>query len=158
MPEPEDEIVIYKRGEVATPPPMPIPKRIPPELLQIIVLDDIQVALTKINKHLEKAEFEGYLDPRVLSVSEETQGISLINDWPFTPWVSASFFNDGDVSTDPPGEVTVYIAVNLTFDWVPLKKGESIDMDFPKSDKRIQFIHHRCDTGKTASVRVVGKY
>ncbi|MBA7556820.1 hypothetical protein ES705_49540 [subsurface metagenome] len=44
MPE-EDEIVIYKRGEVT---PASIPKRIPPELLQIIALDDLKVAASRV--------------------------------------------------------------------------------------------------------------
>lgn len=42
---PEDEITIYKRGEVIPP---PIPKRIPPELLQIIMLDDLKVAANRV--------------------------------------------------------------------------------------------------------------
>ncbi|MBA7586337.1 hypothetical protein ES708_28335 [subsurface metagenome] len=142
----EDEIVVYERGKEVT----PVPKRIPPELLQIIVLDDIQVALTKVNKHLEKAEFEGEVDPRTLSITDEIQGLALIHDWPFTPWITASFYNDG---LD-----TAYIAINYIFDWVPLKKGENLTIDFSKSDKRIQFIHCRCDAGEKASVRVIGKY
>ncbi|GAI68454.1 unnamed protein product [marine sediment metagenome] len=150
MPE---EIVIYKRGEVVTPPPPPmppIPKIIPPELLQIIVLDDIQVALTKVNKHLEKAEFEGVVDPRTFAVTDEMRGIALIHDWPFTPWITASFFNDG------PNRA--YIALNYIFDWASLEKGESANMDFSRSDRRIQFVHYKCDAGEKATVRVIGKY
>jgi len=151
---PENEIVIYRRGKEVT----KAPKRLPPELLQIILLDDLQVALTKVNKHLEKAEFEGEVDPRTFAVTGQIQGLALIHDWPFVPWITAAFFNDGDISTDPPGEVTAYIAINYTFDWLQLKKGESLNIDLSKSDKRIQFIHYRCNVGETASVRVVGKY
>lgn len=143
---PENEIVIYRRGQEVT----KAPKRLPPELLQIIMLDDIQVALTKVNKHLEKAEFEGEVDPRTLSVTEKIGGIALIHDWPFTPWITAAFYNEGPDAA--------YIAINYTFDWVLLKKGEKADLNFSKSDKRIQFIHYKCDAGETASVRVVGKY
>ncbi|GAJ05588.1 unnamed protein product, partial [marine sediment metagenome] len=48
----EDEIVVYKRGEVVTP---PIPKIIPPELLQIIMLDDLKVAVSRVAKTLTPA-------------------------------------------------------------------------------------------------------
>ena len=44
MPE-DNEIVIYKRGEVI---PASIPKRIPPELLQIIALDDLRVVASRV--------------------------------------------------------------------------------------------------------------
>jgi len=146
MPE-DNEITIYKRGEVV---PAPIPKTIPPELLQIIMLDDLRVEVSRVNKHLEKAEFEGVVDPRTLSVTEEIQEIALIHDWPFTPWITAAFFNDG------PNRA--YIALNYSFDWGPLEKGESANMDFSRSDKRIRFIRYKCDAGETASVRVIGKY
>lgn len=142
----EDEIVVYERGKEVT----PVSKRIPPELLQIILLDDVQVALTKVNKHLEKAEFEGVVDPRTFAVTDEMKGIALIHDWPFTPWITASFFNDG------PNRA--YIALNYIFDWASLEKGESANMDFSRSDKRIQFVHYKCDAGEKASVRVIGKY
>lgn len=114
--------------------------------------------LVKIRKSLGKAEFKGIVDPRTLSVTERVGVITLIHDFPFTPWITASFFNDGDISKVPPGEVTVYIAINYTFAWIPLNKNDKIDMDFSKSDNRIQFIHYKCEPAKTASVRVVGKY
>ncbi|MBA7628603.1 hypothetical protein ES703_36098 [subsurface metagenome] len=44
----EGEIVIYKRGEIAQPPMPPVPKRIDPQLLQIIMLDDLKVAASKV--------------------------------------------------------------------------------------------------------------
>ncbi|GAI60676.1 unnamed protein product, partial [marine sediment metagenome] len=102
----ENEIIVYERGKEVT----KAPKRLPPELLQIIMLDDMQVALTKVNKHLEKAEFEGVVDPRTLSVTDKLQKISLIHDWPFTPWITAYFFNDGPN--------TAYLSINYIFDWI----------------------------------------
>jgi len=143
---PEDEIVVYERGkEVA-----PVPKRIPPELLQIIMLDDIQVALTKVNKHLEKAEFEGVVDPRTLSVTDKIQRITLIHDWPFTPWICAYFINDGPS--------TARIAINYRGDEFEMRVGETRTIDHAHADERIGIIYFICDPGETASVRAEGHY
>ncbi|GAI82657.1 unnamed protein product [marine sediment metagenome] len=72
---PENEIVIYRRGKEVT----KAPKRLPPELLQIIMLDDLQVALTKLNKHWEKTEFQGGLiDERNLEVTDRVQSMTFI--------------------------------------------------------------------------------
>ncbi|MBA7698131.1 hypothetical protein ES703_106806 [subsurface metagenome] len=146
------DITIYERGKPE------VSRRIDPKVLELILLDDIQVGISKLNRHLEKSEFEGKLDPRTLSVTDEIQDLDLIKEWPYTPWITASFFNDGDISTDPPSEVTAYIFINRVGKWIPLKKGEGIDMDFAKGDERIYTIRHKCDKGETASVRVVGKY
>lgn len=141
----EDEIIIYKRGEVIPPPP----KKIPPDLLQVILLDDIQVGISKLNRHMEKAEFEGKLDPRTIPVTDEVGAITLTTMWPFFPWITASFHNDGPDKA--------YILINYG-DEIPLKKDDGIDMDFARGDERIYLIRYRCDSGETASVRVVGKY
>jgi len=45
---PEDEIIVYKRGEIAQPPMPPVPKRIDPQMLQIIMLDDLKVAASRV--------------------------------------------------------------------------------------------------------------
>lgn len=45
---PEEEIVIYKRDKEIAQPPIPVPKIIPPELLGIIMLDDLKVAASRV--------------------------------------------------------------------------------------------------------------
>lgn len=142
----KDEITIYRRGKEVT----KAPKRIPPELLQIIMLDDIQVALTKLNKHFEKEEFEGYEYSETISVTDKTQSKTLIGDWPFAPLIAAYFFNNGDGKA--------YIAINYPGDWIELEKGEGARLNHAGADRRIDLIHYKCDAGETASVRVVGKY
>lgn len=138
----DGDITVYERGEVE--------KRIDPKLLEIIAIDDLQVGINKVNQHLEKAEFKGIIDPRTLSATEKVQVLTPLRNFPFVPWITASFFNDGPD--------TVYIVINHANDWIPLVKGEKIDMSFSRSDDRIQFIDYKCDAGKTATVRVVGKY
>ncbi|MBA7574408.1 hypothetical protein ES708_16214 [subsurface metagenome] len=142
----EDEIVVYERGKEAT----PITKRIPPELLQIIMLDDIQVALTKVNKHLEKAEFKGVVDPRTLSATDKLQALAPLYDWPFTPWIGAYFINDGPD--------TVRLAINEPLNQFDVRLNETITLDYSHADERIRVVFYVCDTGKTASVRVMGEY
>lgn len=141
----EDKVVIYERGKPE------VERRIDPKILELVILDDLQVSLNKVTEHLKKSEFKGQVDPRDLSVTDEIQELDLIKEWPFEPWITASFFNDGPN--------TAYIAINHFFaKWIELGNGESTNINFAKSDKRIRFINYKCDAGKTASVRVVGKY
>ena len=136
------DTAIFERGDVSDETVNP--------LLQLIMLDDLQVALAKLNKHFEKEEFEGYEDPRTLSVTDQVQSIRLIGDWPFAPWIAGYFFNDG------PGKA--YIALNYRADWIPLNKGEDARVDHAGGDRRIEFIYYKCDPGETATVRAIGKY
>ncbi|MBA7636230.1 hypothetical protein ES703_43846 [subsurface metagenome] len=138
---PENEIVVYERGKEVT----PVPKRIPPELLQIIMLDDIQVALIKLNKHWEKTEFEGYQDFEILSCKEHVQTL-----WPLTPWINSFLFNKGPDKA--------YVNINDKGNWIELEKGESTKCDHSGADRRQGLIFYKCDPGKTATVTVVGKY
>lgn len=140
-----EEIVVYKRGKVSR-----VEKKLDPTLLQIVILDDLSVTLNKLNQHLAKQEFLGEVDPRELSVTDQVQVISLIHHWPFVPWISAYFFNDG------PDEA--YIAINAALDWTKLNKAEDALFNFAGSEQRIYIIYYKCDAGKTASVRMVGKY
>lgn len=139
----DDEIVIYDRGKE-------VEKRLNPMLLQIIMLDDIQVALSKLNQHFKKEEFEGYEFFRTLPVTDQIQSITLIGDWPFAPLISAYFFNKG--------EQKAYIQVNYPGEWFELEKGESAQISHAGANRRIEIIYYKCDDGETASVSVLGKY
>lgn len=143
---PDDEIVVYKRGEVTR----RVEKKLDLAPLQIVILDDLSVTLKRLNQHLAKQEFLGEVDPRELSVTDQVQVISLIHHWPFVPWIAAYFFNDG------PHEA--YIAINAALDWTKLNKSEDARFNFAGSEQRIYIIYYKCDAGETASVRVVGKY
>lgn len=107
--------------------------------------------LVKIRKSLEKEGFEGKEDPRTFSATGTIQYISLIHDYPYTPWATAYFYND-----DPSN--AVYISINNPWDWNEIKSGEDSFKDRLKADKRIELVYYKCDPGGTASVRVVGKY
>ena len=143
----EDEIVIYKRGEEVT----KAPKRLPPELLQIIMLDDIQVALSELNQHNKKEEFQGGLiDERKLEVTDKVQSMTFIGDWPHVPLIDAFFINDGDKRA--------YIGINHTGEYFTMEPGETRTVDRAGAEERIALIFYWSDNGETTSVRVNGEY
>ncbi|MBA7695800.1 hypothetical protein ES703_104436 [subsurface metagenome] len=102
--------------------------------------------------------YTGLTDYRILDADGQLRWLSLVDAPPFTPWITASFFNDGDVTTDPPGAVSVYIAINNPDALVELKKGESQYADFSFAQRRIEIIFYKTDPSKKARVRVEGKY
>ena len=144
---PENEIVIYRRGKEVT----KAPKRLPPELLQIIMLDDIQVALSKLNQHNKKEEFQGGLiDERTLEVTDRVQSMTFIGDWTCAALINAFFINDGDK--------TAYIGINHTDEYFTIKPGETRTVDRAGAEERIALIFYWSDNGETTSVRVNGEY
>ena len=142
----DNEIVIYRRGQEHS-----IQKRMDlPPIVQLVVLDDLQVAINRLNRHLEKQEFTGEEYSHDLACTEQEQVISITKDWPFMPYVRAHFWNYGPDKA--------YVAVNYNGDWIPLVKGAQHNVDHTGADERIQRIYYKCDPGETASVQVVGKY
>lgn len=122
----------------------------PLTLLQLTMLDDIQVALTKLNEHFKKEEFLGRVDPRTLNVTDQIQPLAILLDWPFRPWISAAAHNYGPD--------TAYLSVNLNYDWIPLQINEDHLFDFKSSEDRIYLVYYKCDLGKTARVQINGKF
>ena len=123
-----------------------------PDVLQAVVQLAQLGQMVKIRKSLEKEEFEGKLDDRTLSATDQLQWEDLMQDWPNTPWATAFFVNDDLVNP-------VYIQVNDRSNRViPLNAGETKRIDFTKADRRIDLIYYWCDAGNTATVRVEGKY
>jgi len=100
----------------------------------------------------------GATDYRVLEADGQLRWLSLVDATPFVPWITASFYNDGDLTTDPPGPVSVYIAINNPDAMVEIKKGENQYADFSFAQRRIEIIFYKTDPGKKARVRVEGKY
>jgi len=100
----------------------------------------------------------GATDYRVLEADGQLRWLSLVDATPFVPWITASFYNDGDPTTDPPGPVSVYIAINNPDAMVEIKKGENQYADFSFAQRRIEIIFYKTDPGKKARVRVEGKY
>ena len=115
-------------------------------------------AATPMAQSYAAQTYLGATDYRVLEADGQLRWISLVDASPFIPWIAASFFNDGDVTVVPPGQVSVYIAINSPDAMVELKKGENQYADFSFALKRIEIIFFKTDPGKRARVRVEGKY
>ena len=103
----------------------------------------------EIERHSRREEFEGKLDPRTLSATDETQCLELSEQWPYVPWISAFFINDGADE--------VYIRINRS-EWIKIESGETRTLDHTHAEERIEQIYYKCDAGGTASIRVEGLY
>lgn len=121
-----------------------------PDVIQAVTQLASLAQLARIRKSLEKEEYRGLQDSRTLSATDAYQVEDLVKEYPFIPWATASFINDG---TD-----AVYIGINRQAGATRLENGESYEADFTKADRRIELIYYWCDPTETASVRVVGKY
>lgn len=123
---------------------------LPPGELQEIMQLATYGQLVRIRKSLEKEEFQGKQDSRVLDATDAYQTEDLVKKYPFIPWATASFVNDGADA--------VYIGINRQAGATKLEDGEPYEVDYTKAERRIELIYYWCDAGETASVRVVGKY
>lgn len=121
-----------------------------PDVIQAVTQLASLAQLTRIRKSLEKEEYRGAQDSRTLSATDAYQVEDLVKEYPFIPWATAFFVNDGDD--------TVYIGINRQAGAAKVEKNESHQADFTKADRRIELIYYWCDATETASVRVVGKY
>jgi hypothetical protein len=127
--------------------------RMDPSVMNFIMLASIasqQIRIRRgIEEHNRKESFEGKLDPRTLEATSERQCLSLMERWPFTPWVSAFFINDG------PNEV--YIRINRS-ELVKVKVGETRTINHIHAEERIEQVYYHCDEGETASLRIEAYY
>jgi len=120
-----------------------------PDVLQSITQLAQLGQLVKIRKSLEKEEYQGKIDTRVIEATDALGFLDLVNNYPNTPWINVFLINDGPD--------TVFLSVNGGSPEIPIHKGEDISVDFSQAERRIETILYRCDIGETASVRVVGK-
>lgn len=107
-------------------------------------------ALTGQSAFYRTQVYSGAIDPRILYASDIVKSENLVIGSPNTPWVAADFYNDG------PGKV--YIGINSPGPWAEIYAGEGLSVSMIGAEKRIEEVFYKCDTGKTATVRAVGKY
>jgi len=124
-----------------------------PDILNFLMLASInaQTARTRreIEKHNRTESFEGKLDSRTLDATSVMKCLSLIERWPFTPWVSAFFINRGPDA--------VYIRINRSEE-IKIEMGETRAIDYIHAEERIEQVYYKCDEGETATVRVEAFY
>jgi len=128
--------------------------RMDPSVMSFIMLASIahqQIRIRhEIEEHNRKESFEGKLDIRTLEATSEMQCLSLMEKWPFTPWISAFFINKD-------GSDTVYIRINRS-EQIEMGSGETRTIDHTHAEERIEQIYYECAEGETASVQVEGHY
>lgn len=139
----DKDIIIYQRGKE-------LEKKPPLELLQLVLLDDMRIALTEMEKSHKKEEFRGKVDSRELVATDELKVIDLVREWPYCPWINAFVVNDGPD--------TIKIGVNHAYDWLEINANETRNIDHAHADERIERIYYKCDPGETASARVEAHY
>lgn len=119
-------------------------------VLMMSIIPTLTTTTTQTTQALRAQSFTGLTDSRDLEANRFLQWINLISDPPYTPWITATFHNDGPHS--------VFIAINNPGESTEITSGGSIAVDMTGGDRRIEFVFYRCNIGETASVRAVGKY
>jgi len=128
--------------------------RIDPAVMNFLMLASIAHQEIKIRREIEehnrKESFEGKLDIRTLDVTDELQCLSLMEKWPFTPWVSAFFINKD-------GPDAALIRINRS-DEIKIELGETRTIDHLHAEERITQVYYKCAEGETATLRVEAHY
>lgn len=105
---------------------------------------------TIIAQYIQAQTYVGISDPRVVEATDELTFIDLINEHPYTPWVSVNFVNDGPNS--------VMIAINQPAAAYELKAEETASVYRIGAQERISAIFFTCALGEEALIRVIGEY
>ena len=105
--------------------------------------------LARIRKSLERQEFKGIADPRVLNATDQMQYVDLLQLAP-AAWISCFIINRGPDM--------VHIQVNYPFRQASLNIApkETRTIDYSHADRRIELLYYQCDPGGTALVEVEG--
>lgn len=108
------------------------------------------LATTPLARHLEAQAYQGKTDPKEHTATEELRWIDLVHEYPYTPWISAYFINDGPDAVE--------IAINYPNDRFTLNPMETVTVTRTGAQERIAIIFFKCAEGETASVRIIGEY
>ncbi len=122
------------------------------EAVTSLVTQMAQLAqLARIRKALERRQFEGHTDSKILNATSNQQFLNLLHQDPYHAWATAAFTNNG--------LGVVYIALNNdNVVGKPVAAGGVYQVDFRDADRRIEVIAYHCDPGGTATVLADGKY
>lgn len=119
-------------------------------MMMIMMVSLMATVIPAATQQLSAQSYTGLTDERILEANRYLQWINLVSDPPYTPWISASLQNDGPQS--------VFIAVNNPGEMLEIANGEGQELSMVGAARRIEFLFYKCNTGETASVRVIGKY
>lgn len=111
-------------------------------------LDDIYVALNKMNKHSKRQEFEGKNVTIFLNSTDVRQDVQILKVIdPYVPWISAFIVNRGPFN--------IMIGINEPKYFTIQMRGTR-RVDHSNADERIHTIFYICNAGDTALAEVTG--
>lgn len=105
---------------------------------------------TFLSQYIQAQSYVGISDPRDVEATDELSYLDLINEHPYTPWVSVNFVNDGPDS--------ILIAINQPTATYELKAEETASVNRIGAQERISAVFFICAAGEEAFIRVIGEY
>lgn len=99
---------------------------------------------------LQAQAYQGRTDPRTVQANSNLKWLDVSHDFPYAPWISAYFVNDGP---DP-----VWVAINYPDDKFVINPKETNTVERTGAQERIAIIFYVCERGKKASLRITGEY
>lgn len=118
--------------------------------MMVMMISLMTVVVPSLSQQAQAQAYRGETDVRTIKASSRLQWLDVRHSYPFTPWISAYFINDG------PHEV--WVAINYPDARFLIKPNETITVDRSGAQERISVIFYICDGAKTASVRITGEY
>ena len=120
-------------------------------VMMMVMMSQLIAPLTQTSAQMLQAQaFVGNEDPRDLHATNRLQWINLIYDYPYTPWISAYFINDGPSAVE--------IGINYPDDRFTMRPRETITVTRSGADERIKIIYYIAHPGLRADVRITGVY
>lgn len=99
---------------------------------------------------LQAQAYIGNEDPRTVNVTNKLSWINLVYAYPYQPWFSAYFINDGPSA--------VKIGINSPDDMFTIKSKETITVTRSGAKERIKTIFFLCAPGLKTTLRITGVY
>lgn len=119
-------------------------------LLMLLLIAAMEPTSQQIAQGLQAQAYQGKTDPKEHTATEVLSWIDLIHAYPYTPWISAYFINDGPDAVE--------IAINYPNDRFVLNPMETVTVTRSGAQERIAIIFFKCAEGETATVRIIGEY
>ena len=126
--------------------------------MMVIVASLMTTVVSPLAQQLQAQSYQGLTDSRVLNATPTLQWINLISDPPYSPWITASFHNDGWTEQGVHYDWSVFIGINNPDELQELASGEDYSVNMAGGQRRIEIVFWKCNQGEKASVRVIGKY
>lgn len=106
--------------------------------------------VSAIRKSVERTEFKGLTDGRLLTVTDEIIWLDLINDSPHSPWMSVYLVNEGLED--------IYISENYADSWGVLHKNDTLSLNHSHAKRKVESIGFKCAPGESSTIRIIAQY